>query len=134
VCYGVVVQIKRYERRPLYQQIADDLRGQITEGHYPVGAQLPTLAELAQEYQVSDVTARKSLAWLERHGIIAIRHGKRSVVLEPEIDPSDSYGQLYAQIAELTRRMDSIVDRLDDLTATIHGHKQSTTSRVRRSS
>ncbi len=128
------MRVERYERRPLYQRIADELRAQITQGLYPPGAQLPTLVELARSYQVSDVTARKALAWLERHGIIAIRHGKRSVVLEPEIDPSGSYGKLYTQLADITGRMDSIVDRLGDLTATIRGHTKSTTSPAHRSS
>lgn len=127
------MEIKRYERRPAYRQIADDLLRQITEGLYPPGAQLPTLAELSQEYTVSDVTARHALAWLERHGVIAIRHGKRSVVLEPEIDPSDSYGKLYAHIAELTRRIDSLADRLEDLAAS-RGYKQSTRSPADQSS
>lgn len=127
------MRIKRHERRPAYQQIADELRQHITEGLYPPGAELPTLAELTHTYEVSNLTARHALAWLERHGIIAIRHGKRSVVLEPDIDPADSYRQLYAQIAELTRRMDDLADRLADLTAT-RAHTQSTTSHTRRSS
>ena len=133
-CYGVDMRHERNERRPLYRQIADDLSRQITEGLYPPGAQLPTLAELSQAYTVSDVTARHALEWLERHGIIAVRHGKRAVVLEPQIDPSDSYGQLLAKIAALTRRLDSIVDLVADLEARTHGHKKPTTSRARRAS
>ena len=127
------MQIKRHDRRPVYQQIADELHQHITQGRYPPGAELPTLAELAHTYQVSDVTARNALRWLERYGIIAIRHGKRSVVLEPDIDPTDSYRQLHAQIAQLTRRMDDLAARLADLTAT-RAHTQSTTSHTHRSS
>lgn len=125
---------ERDERRPLYRQIADALGQQITEGVYPPGALLPSLGELSATYEVSDLTARHALEWLERHGIIAVRHGKRAVVLEPQIDPSDSYGQLLAKIAALTRRLDSVVDLLADLEATIHGHKKPTTSRARRAS
>lgn len=126
--------VKPDERRPLYRQVADELRQEITEGLYPPGAQLPSLVELRHKYQVSDLTARHALEWLDRRGIIAVRHGKRAVVLEPQIDPSDSYGQLYAEVAALTRRMDHVVDRLEELAATIHEHKQPTRSRVRRSS
>lgn len=129
----MLVQIKRHDRRPAYQQIADELHQHITSGRYPAGAELPTLAELAQTYQVSDVTARNALRWLERYGIIAIRHGKRSVVLEPEIDSTDNYRHLHAQIAELTRRIDDLAARLADLTAN-HARKRSTTSHTRRSS
>ena len=128
-----MVQIKRYDRRPAYQQIADELHQHITSGRYPPGAELPTIAELAGSYEVSEVTARNALRWLERHGIIAIRHGKRSVVLEPEVDSTDSYRQLHAQIATLTRRMDDLAARLADLTAT-RARKRSTTSHTPRSS
>jgi DNA-binding GntR family transcriptional regulator len=124
----------REERRPLYRQVADALHQKITEGAYPPGALLPSLPELRAQHRVADLTARHALEWLEHRGIIAVRHGKRAVVLEPQIDPSDSYGKLFAEIAALTRRMDSVVDLLEDLAATIHGHKQPTRSRARRSS
>ena len=127
------VRNPREERRPLYRQVADALRQQIIEGTYPPGALLPSLPELRAQHRVSDLTARSALAWLENRGIIAVRHGKRAVVLEPQSDPSDSYEQLFAQIAALTRRMDTMVDLLEDLAATIHEHKQPTTSRARRS-
>jgi DNA-binding GntR family transcriptional regulator len=127
------VRDPREERRPLYRQVADALRQQIMEGTYPPGALLPSLPELRAQYGVSDLTARNAMKWLDDRGIIAVRHGKRAVVLEPQSDPSDSYDQLFAQIAALTRRMDTMVDLLEDLAVTFHGHKQPTTSRARRS-
>lgn len=125
---------ERNEQRLLYRKVADALRQHITEGIYPPGALLPSLPELCTQHHVSDATARHALKWLEDRGIIEVRHGKRSIVLEPQIDPSDSYGQLCAEIVALTRRMDSVVDLLEDLAATIHEHKQPTRSRARRSS
>jgi len=130
----VDVHHERNERRPSYRKVADALGQQITEGIYPPGALLPSLPELCAKHHVPDATARHALKWLEDRGVIEVRHGKRSIVLEPQTDPSDSYGQLYAGIAALTRRMDSVVDLLEDLAATIHGHRQPTRSRTRRSS
>lgn len=127
------MQIKRYERRPAYQQIADELHQHITTGRYPPGAELPTIAELAHSYEVSEVTARNALRWLERRGIIAIRPGKRSVALEPDIDLTDDYRQLYGLIVGLSRKIDDIAARLADLTVT-RAHTRSTTSHTRRSS
>jgi DNA-binding GntR family transcriptional regulator len=128
------VRDPREERRPLYRQVADALRQQIMEGTYPPGALLPSLPELRAQYGVSDLTARNAMKWLDDRGIVAVRHGKRAVVLEPQSDPGDSYDQLFAQIAALTRRMDTMVDLLEDLTVTIHGHKQPTTSHTHRAS
>jgi DNA-binding GntR family transcriptional regulator len=118
---------------PLYRKIAEVLRQHIAEGVYPPGSLLPSLSELRAQHHVSDVTARHSLKWLECRGIIKIRHGRRSIVLEPQIDPSDSYGQLYTEIVALMRRMGSLSDRIADLTAT-RLRKQSTRSPACRSS
>jgi DNA-binding GntR family transcriptional regulator len=117
----------------LYRQVADALRQQIIEGTYPPGALLPSLPELRAQYGVADLTARNAMKWLDDRGIIAVHHGKRAVVLEPQSDPGDSYEQLFGQIAALTRRMDTMVDLLEDLAAMIHGHKQPTMSRAGRS-
>ena len=139
------MDIKRHDRRPAYQQIADDLRDHIANGDYPEGAELPTLAELRTTYEVSEVTARNALALLDRQGVIAVRHGKRAVVLEPDDAPDDSaYAQLRSEITTLNQRMaailnrldqmDAITDRLDTLAAAIRTDTRSTGQRARRSS
>jgi DNA-binding GntR family transcriptional regulator len=125
------VHYDRHEQRLLYRKVADVLRRQITEGIYPPGALLPSLPELCAQHHVSDATARHALKWLDDRGIIEVRHGKRSIVLAPQIDPSECYGQLYADIAVLTRRMGSLSDRIADLRAT-RSRKQSTTLSDRR--
>jgi DNA-binding GntR family transcriptional regulator len=123
----------RHKQRLLYRRVADVLRRQIGEGVYPPGALLPSLPELCAQHHVSDATARHALRWLDDRGIIEVRHGKRSIVLEPQLDPSDSYGQLYADVAVLTRRMGSLSDRIAALRAT-RSRKQSTRLSERRSS
>lgn len=113
-----MADVHRHDRRPVYQQIADDLREKINTGQYAVGAELPTLAELRQVYDVAEVTARNALALLDRQGVIAVRHGKRSIVLQPGDQPGDNaYAELRDQIAALNKRMDVILDRLDQVNA-----------------
>ena len=46
---------------PLYTQIRDYLQARIKEGAYEVGARLPSERELAQEFEVSRMTARQAL-------------------------------------------------------------------------
>jgi GntR family transcriptional regulator len=64
--------------RPAYQQVAADLRGQILNGEYSVGAQLPSTAELCGIYDVSRTVIRDALNELRRDGLIVGQQGKVS--------------------------------------------------------
>ncbi len=67
---------------PKHRQIADDLRGRITRGELAPGAQLPSEAELGQEYNASRTTVRAALATLTNEGRIASEVGRGSFVRE----------------------------------------------------
>lgn len=60
----------RLGRNPMYQQIADTLRDQITDGTLAPDAKLPTEAELKEKYAVSRETVRKALAMLVNEGLV----------------------------------------------------------------
>ncbi|MFJ3436464.1 GntR family transcriptional regulator [Streptomyces cyaneofuscatus] len=62
--------VTRLGRNPMYQQIADALREQITSGKLEPDAKLPTEAELREQYGVSRETVRKSLALLVNEGLV----------------------------------------------------------------
>jgi len=62
--------------RPVYRQIADDLRDAIEGADLPPGAQLPSEATLVDEYKVSRVTARRALAVLVADGLVVPEHGR----------------------------------------------------------
>lgn len=104
----------------MYQQIADDLLEQITQGRYPPGAQLPTLAELCHTYRVSKVTASSALTVLDHRGLIAVRHGLRSVVLPPVADSQDNdLAQVRQQISAMTAHQERIVVQVQSLEAAL---------------
>src|SRR5690242_19444141 len=67
---------------PKHRQIADGLRGRITGGELAPGAQLPSEAELGQEYEASRTTMRAALATLTNEGLIASEVGRGSFVRE----------------------------------------------------
>ncbi|HHT17376.1 MAG TPA: GntR family transcriptional regulator [Papillibacter sp.] len=69
--------------RPLYIQIADQLRQKILAGEYKSNENLPSENELASRFKTSRVTVRKSLALLRRDGFIKPHHGKGHFVLPP---------------------------------------------------
>jgi GntR family transcriptional regulator len=69
--------------RPIYQQIADELRERIRQGSYPPGGQLPSEGDLIQEFDVTRVTVRRGLAVLQNEGLIEVIRGKGMFVPQP---------------------------------------------------
>ena len=67
---------------PAYQRIADELRRRILDGELAPGEPLPSLAELALRYQVSDRTAYEATRVLMSEGLIHSRPGAPTLVRE----------------------------------------------------
>jgi GntR family transcriptional regulator len=67
---------------PLYQQIVDGLRREVSEGRLPGGAALPSFRELAENLMVSVITVKRAYEELEREGIIFRRQGLGTFVAE----------------------------------------------------
>lgn len=59
----------------LYYQIAVDLRQRIARGEWTVGQRLPSEQDLAGAYQVSRMTLRQALDYLDHEGILARQRG-----------------------------------------------------------
>lgn len=68
--------------RPLYRQVADELRGQIHRHDLNPGGQLPTEARLMDEYGVSRNTIRLALGLLRSEGLVITGQGRGSFVAE----------------------------------------------------
>ncbi|MDB1089241.1 GntR family transcriptional regulator [Streptomyces sp. ACA25] len=64
------------DTRPVYQRIADDLREQIDEGTYAVGARIPSRAELKRTYTASDQTVDRAVRVLKAAGYATGRFGR----------------------------------------------------------
>ncbi|KZE22234.1 GntR family transcriptional regulator [Brevibacterium sp. LS14] len=58
-------------RAALHRVIGDELRARITDGRLPIGAPLPSEAELCREFSVSRGPVRQALSALRAEGIIA---------------------------------------------------------------
>lgn len=68
--------VDRSSDRPVYRQIADQLRNAITRGEFPPGAKLPSERVLMDRYQTSRVTVRQAIAVLGAEGLIDVEHGR----------------------------------------------------------
>ncbi|HUF47741.1 MAG TPA: GntR family transcriptional regulator [Vicinamibacterales bacterium] len=67
---------------PLYQQIVDGLKREISEGRLTPGAPLPSFRGLAEDLLVSVITVKRAYEDLERDGIIYRRQGLGTFVAE----------------------------------------------------
>jgi GntR family transcriptional regulator len=73
---------------PLYLQIIDSLKREISEGRLEAGASLPSFRGLAEELLVSVITVKRAYEELEREGIIYRRQGLGTFVSDRATDRS----------------------------------------------
>ena len=73
---------------PLYRQIVDGLKREVSEGRLQPGAPLPSFRGLAEELLVSVITVKRAYEELERDGIIYRRQGLGTFVAEAAHDRS----------------------------------------------
>jgi DNA-binding FadR family transcriptional regulator len=68
-------------RKRLYQQVADKLAAEITQGRYTVGERLPSERDLAIALGVSRPTLREAVIALELDGLVDVRTGSGVYVI-----------------------------------------------------
>lgn len=69
----------------MYLQIADRLRGEITEGAYEPSGRLPSESQTMSRFNVSRVTVRLALEQLDKDGLIERRKGKGTFVAGKQV-------------------------------------------------
>ena len=68
-----------------YVQIAEQIRGQIASGEYPIGGKIPTENELADALGVSRPTVRQAVDLLSREGRLVRVKGSGTFVSQPKL-------------------------------------------------
>jgi DNA-binding transcriptional MocR family regulator len=76
------LHIDREDRRPLYQQIAAQIKNQISVGRLPPGTRLPPVRRLAESLQVNRLTAHNAYSELQADGWVQSTVGKGTYVIE----------------------------------------------------
>jgi len=66
---------------PLYQRVAQALKGDIVGGVYAVGSPLPTEAQLRRRFGISRHTVREALRRLREDDLVVTRQGAATVVI-----------------------------------------------------
>ncbi|MGN0374416.1 MAG: GntR family transcriptional regulator [Butyrivibrio sp.] len=65
---------------PIYEQIKEQIKAQIVNGHLKAGDMLPSMRVLAKELRISIITTKRAYEELEREGYIESFTGKGSFV------------------------------------------------------
>jgi GntR family transcriptional regulator len=73
---------------PLYQQIVDGIKREVSESRLAPGSPLPSFRGLAEELLVSVITVKRAYEELEREGIIYRRQGLGTFVSDLADDRS----------------------------------------------
>ena len=104
--------------RPSGRVIADEFRQRIRSGVMPVGAQLPSSADIQRERGVSSTVVRDAMNALKAEGLVVGQQGKGVFVAPPDHwhapAPSDDLAErvaaLEAQVQALTEEVRSRSD------------------------
>lgn len=86
-----------YPGRPLYLQIADDLRRDILRGLRAPGSALPSIAELVQQYETSTTTVRQAFNVLRHEGLVYGQQGKGMFIRQDRPRYQRFLGDLYGR-------------------------------------
>jgi GntR family transcriptional regulator len=74
------IVIDENDRRPIYQQVVDEIKALIARGELREGVALPPVRQVAADLSVNLNTVATAYRELQREGLINVRHGAGAVV------------------------------------------------------
>ena len=74
------ITIDEADARPIYVQVAEEIKALIARGELAQGAQLPPVRQLASDLGVNLNTIATAYRELQGEGLLSIRHGAGAVV------------------------------------------------------
>jgi GntR family transcriptional regulator len=74
------ITIDESDARPIYVQVAEEIKALIARGELAQGAQLPPVRQLAADLGVNLNTVATAYRELQGEGLLSIRHGAGAVV------------------------------------------------------
>lgn len=97
--------------RKASQQVADAIRAEIMAGTLPPGKRIPSIRDLAQRYQVAQMTANNAVSLLRTAGLVYTSPGRGTFV--------HSDAEAVAGDPEKPSGVDAVNQRVDELTGII---------------
>lgn len=74
------IVVDENDRRPIYQQVVDEIKSLIARGQLVEGTALPPVRQVAADLGVNLNTIATAYRELQREGLISVRHGAGAVV------------------------------------------------------
>lgn len=76
----MLLSINHHNGVPVYRQLIDQIRLQVSSGVLPAGAELPSTRALSAQLALNPMTISKAYGLLERDGILERRRGQTLTV------------------------------------------------------
>jgi len=121
----MLVAIDEKDPRPLYLQIAAQVKEQVQKGDLRPGDELPPVRELADSLGINLHTVRSAYLRLRDQGVIDLRLGRRARIARrqtAELTPSEADRTLGAQVRELVADAFLLGLSTEDLHALLDRH------------
>lgn len=74
------ITIDETDRRPVYRQVADEIKGLIARGELLEGMALPPVRQVAADLGVNLNTIAAAYRELQKEGLLKVRHGSGALV------------------------------------------------------
>src|SRR5256714_14626918 len=74
------ITIDELDRRPIYRQVADEIKALIARGALSEGMALPPVRQVADDLGVNLNTIAAAYRELQKEGLVKVRHGSGAVV------------------------------------------------------
>ncbi|MGW4071388.1 GntR family transcriptional regulator [Nocardia grenadensis] len=103
--------------KPRYALIADDIRAKISRGDYAPGDQLPTKAQLMEQWGAALNTVARAITELQNEGLVETFHGVGSFVQAPVPIEETEEGDEVAQLRARVEHLEAMCARIEQLEA-----------------
>ncbi len=74
------ITIDESDKRPIYRQVADEIKGLIARGELREGMALPPVRQVADDLGINLNTIAAAYRVLQKEGLLKIKHGSGAVV------------------------------------------------------
>ncbi|MGH9881751.1 MAG: GntR family transcriptional regulator [Pyrinomonadaceae bacterium] len=98
------ITIDERDKRPIYQQVVDEIKALIARGELEESSSLPPVRQIAADLGVNQNTIAFAYRQLQKEGLIRVKHGSGAVVVSRLLakrDEERAHEQLQAVLTDL---------------------------------
>ena len=108
--------------KPIYEQIAEQIKAAIITGELEAGQQMPSIRTLAKDLRVSVITTKRAYEELERDGFVETVQGRGTYVAHSnrEVIREEQLRRVEEKLLEAVEIAKSAGIREEELTESLH--------------